>query len=191
MVGLTSLGIGYTISSLTGNKKQKDHAIRYAEAYADSKGLTDAIEADEKLHGGNVVTSRFKKASQIKDTASAAIDLYDMSKGFLKEPSDMIDVKLGFKTKLSPLKKEDLLVKYRDDYENIEKIYESLSKYYHYLSLKNASKAYQYLESFWELPKGAGEVAENLRETMAKELLKFFKAFGDAYELGEDIVKLF
>ena len=191
LAGLTSLGIGYAISAITGNNEQKHLAIKYGEAYGGVSGLTEVLEADEKVNGKSTVTSKFKWVSEKVDTLSAATGLWSDAKGFLDNPASMIDDKLGFKDKLSTLKKADMLDKYQDDYRSWQALYRHLGKDYHYTDLKNINNAYKYLSGYWYLPdRGMEAVAEHEIKTVFESGNKWFKALGDAYDLGGDVADI-
>ncbi len=187
LVGITTLGLGYGISALTGSNETKNLAISYGEAYGGATGLTDALEADEKINGENPVTSLFLKGSKFMDSASAAVGLFSDAKGFLDDPSSMIDGKFGFKDKLGTIKKADMLEKYQDDYRHWQTLYRHLGKDNHYTTLKNISNGYNYLKGFWDIPNGADTVVENGVKTIFESSNKWFKAWGDAYDFGEDV----
>ena len=191
LAGLTSLGIGYAISAITGNNEQKHLVIKYGEAYGGVSGLTEVLEADEKVNGKSTVTSKFKWVSEKVDTLSAATGLWSDAKGFLDNPASMIDDKLGFKDKLSTLKKADMLDKYQDDYRSWQALYRHLGKDYHYTDLKNINNAYKYLSGYWYLPdRGMEAVAEHEIKTVFESGNKWFKALGDAYDLGGDVADI-
>ena len=188
LAGLASLGIGYGISAITGNNEQKHLSIKYGETYGGVSGLTEALDADEKVNGENTVTSSFKWVSEKVDALSAAAGLCSDAKGFLDNPASMFDDKFGFKDKLSTLKKADMLDKYQDDYRTWQALYTRLGKDYHYTDLKNLNNAYKYLKGYWELPdSGMEAVAEHEVKTLFESTNKWFKAWGDAFDFGEDL----
>lgn len=190
LVGLVAaaLGLGYGMSAITGSHEQKHFAIKYAEAYGGASGLTETLEADEKVTGDAFGSSKMKMISEKIDAASAALGLWSDAKRFLDDPSSMIDNKFGFKEKLGTLKKADMIDKYKDDYRSWQALYRKLAKDTKYIKWKNIGNAYKYLEGFWDLPDGGWEaVAEHEDETLFKSNNKWFKALGDAYDFGEDI----
>ncbi|MCI9523507.1 MAG: hypothetical protein HFF01_00430 [Erysipelotrichaceae bacterium] len=190
LFGLTAIGIGYGIDALTGYKEGKNYAITQAEAYSGSKGLTDTLEAEEKVYGKNPVLSGMKRVSQKVDTTSAVLGLYSDAKGFFKDPSKMVDAKFGFKGSLSPLKEADMLSKYQKDYQKWNNLYEILGKDYHYIKMNNISKGYKYLECLWDLPEGDDKVIEVGVQKVFKGSNKWFKSFCDVYDLGETIINV-
>lgn len=187
-VSLATLGLGYGLSACTNNKSMRNEAIGLAESYAGNKGLTDVLETEEKVNGKSVVLSGMKTVSKAADTASAGFGLYDGAKGFLKDPSSMIDIKGGFKTKLKTVKKADMLTKYQDDYRHWQSLYRGIGKTNHYVALKNVSNGYKYLENLWNVSDGWESVTEGAVKTGINSTNKWFKSWGDAYDLGEDIV---
>lgn len=197
LVGLASLGLGYTVSFITGNNEQKHMAIQYGEAYGGASGLTEALEADEKVNGGGGLVSGMKWVSQKIDTASAAVGLWSDAKGFLDDPSSMIDPKLGFnfevvdgnivQGKLKTLKKADMLAEYQEDYRKWQALYRRFGKEYHYVELKNLSKLYKYAEPFWNISEGIDTVLESEKKTFIESSNKWFKAIEDSYDFGEEL----
>lgn len=188
LFGLTVLGIGYGISAITGNNETKHLAINNSEAYGGVSGLTEALEADEKVNGENDVTSGIKWISQKADMLSATVGLWSDAKDFLDKPSSMINDKFGFKDKLPTLKKADMIEEYKDDYRTWLALYRRIGKEYNYTDWKNLNNAYKYLEGYMALPDGGMEaVAEHEAKTLFESTNKWFKAIGDAYDLGEDI----
>lgn len=186
-VGLATLGLGYSISAITGSNEQKHLAITYSEAYGGVSGLTEALEAEETINGEGGIVSDMKFVSEKIDTASDAISLFNDAKGFIDDPSSMIDTKIGFKDKLSTLYKKDMIDEYQKDYHKWQALYRRLGKNSHYTELKNISNGYKYLQSFWDIRDGIDTFFENEIKTFVEGSNKWFKIFGDAYELGDDI----
>lgn len=188
--GLGALGVGCGIAVITGNKETKNYAISYGGAYTGASGLTDTLEAQKKVEGKSGVTSLFLKASKTMDATSAALGLYSDAKGFLEEPSKMIDTNFGF-TKYEPLKKADMVEEYKDDYLHWQALYRHFYKDNHYAIMKNISKGYDYLENGWELlDDGWSAAVEGAGETVIKGFNKWYKAWGDSIELGKDYAEV-
>ncbi len=190
LVGLTSLGLGYFISACTGNKQQKNLAAKYGEAYGGVTGLTGTLEAEEKINGKNLITSFMLKGSKWIDTASAAVGLFGDVKGFLDNPTGMIDMKFGFKDKLGTLKKADMLEKYQGKYRKWQSLYRVFGKDSHYTTMKNISNGYKYLEPLWNLGEGVDTLMEAEGKKIVEGSQKWFETIGDAYEFGEDVAGL-
>ncbi len=190
LVGLASLGIGYGISACTGNKQQKHLAVKYGEAYGGASGLTDTLEAEEEINGKSGVTTFMLNTSKTIDGVSAAVGLFGDAKGFVDDPSDMIDLKFGFKDKLGTLKKADMLEEYQDDYRKWQSLYRTFGKDNHYTTMKNISNGYKYLEPIWDIDEGLDAVIEGEGKKIFEGSQKWFKAIGDGYEFGEDVADL-
>lgn len=172
--GLATLIIGTGIAAITNNKEIKNKAVTISEELSGAKGLTDYLEAEQKTFGkNNPSLSTVKRLSKGVDTASNAVGLYSDVKSFLKDPSKMVDGKLGFETKLE-LKEEGMIEKYKDYYPQLQERYERLVKMNHNLELENMKTFYQYVT-------GEGNIVTNFN--------KWLKSGRDAYDLGEDIAE--
>lgn len=195
LVGLTIVGIGYGIGALTGNTKVKNEAVKYSETYGGASGLTDVLEAEERINGESTVVSGMKKISQTIDTASAAYGLFSDCKDFLEDPKKMVAFDFGFE-KYSPIKKADMVKEYQDDYRKWQSLYRNYVKDNHVIKLKNISNAKDFLDPITGFFSGddkeewtsafGGEGAEAFKKSN-----KWYKALDDAYDLGEDICELF
>lgn len=195
LAGLTVVGIGYGIGALTGSSKVKHEAVKYSEAYGGVSGLTDVLEAEEKVNGEGGFITGMKKVSQTIDAASAAYGLFSDAKDFLENPKKMMDFDFGFK-EYEPIKKADMVKEYQDDYRKWQSLYRNYVKDNHVIELKNISNAKDFLDPItgfftgddkgeWESVVG-GEIAEAFKKSN-----KWFGALEDAYDLGEDICELF
>ena len=195
LAGLAIVGIGYGIGALTNNTKIKHEAVKYSEAYGGASGLTDVLEAEEKINGENVITTGMTKVSQAIDAASAAYGLFSDAKDFLEDPEKMMDFNFGF-TKYSPIKKADMVKEYQDDYRKWQSLYRNYIKDNHVIELKNISNAKDFLDPiigfFTGDDKGEGaSVVGGEGAEAFKKSNKWYKALDDAYDFGEDICELF
>lgn len=187
LVGVTALGLGYGISALTGSNETKHMAIQYGEAYGGSSGLTDTLKAEQEMNGESGVTDFMLKASKTMDNASAAFGLFSSAKGFLEDPTSMLDLKFGFKDKLGTIKKADMLEKYQDNYRTWQSLYRKFGKSTNYTTLKNISNGYKYVSGIWDIKDGADKVFESTAKTAFESSNKWFKSWGDAYDFQEDL----
>lgn len=186
MVGIAALGIGYAASGITGNREMKHEAIKSSEAYGGAEGLTDVLDANEKVNGKSAINTLMKKISQIADISSAGIGLVDDSKGFFEKPSSMVVPDSGIKKELEPLKKKDIIDKYKDGYRYWQSLYRKLGTKAHYVFWNNISKIYKYLDSLWDMMQGRDVAVEGVKKDIAKSN-KIYGSLCDAYETGEDI----
>lgn len=185
MVGVTALGIGFGFSSLD----TRYEALKAGEAYSGAKGLTDVLEAEEEIYGKDTVTDILITASKTVDTVTDTIDMVDTAKTFLESPEKMIDYKFGFSSKMSTIKKADMLEEYQDNYRKYQSLYRRVGKNTNFLVYKNASNAYKFLNSSMSSWANETSVAEGFGKTIVNKGNPWFKAFDDAYELGEEIVE--
>lgn len=183
-VGLTALGMGYGISAINGSNAVKNEAIKQSEAYSGAKGLTDVLEADEKMNGESEIKTLMKKGSQLADSTSTFIDIKNSVKGFVEKPASMVETDFGFNYKMNPLKKADMIGDYKDNYSHWQGIYEKLGKDSHYVMLNNISKGYKYLENLWDIPEGEENVIEGVVETGVKGFNNWYKSLCDCYDFA-------
>lgn len=188
LVGLGSLGL-LLISGK--NKKKKNLAITYSETYSGVKGLSDVIEAEEKINGKNAVTTITKKAAQGIDTLKAGYDIVDGAKSFIKEPTKLeshIDYKFGFKGKYEVVKKKDMIGDFQSDYRKWQSLERNLGKHYHVNTWKNIKNAYSYMEPTWDyFSDGTDEAIDNEAKTITNKFSKVFHQFSDVSSFGEDL----
>lgn len=187
LVGISVIGLGYGVSAISGNNKSLNKTIEYSEAYGGVTGLTELLEAEEKLKGEGGITSGMKKISKKIDNASAAVDICNSAKSFVEDPTSMIDIKFGFNEKLEPLKKADMLDEYKSDYEKWQALYKQIGEDSYYTEVKNISKGYEYMKGIWEASDGTDAVIENEAKTVVSESNKWFEALGKTYDLSKNI----
>lgn len=191
LVGLTVL----VFIPLSGkNKKKKNLAITYSETYSGVKGLSDVMEAEEKINGKSAVTTFTKKAAQGIDTFKAGYDLVDGAKSFIKEPTKLssnIDYKFGFKGKYEVVKKKDMIEKYQTNYRSWQGLERHLGNHYHVNTIKNLKNGYSFLEPAWDTITDGTDVAiDNEAKTITSKFSKVYHQFSDASSLGEDVNSL-
>ena len=189
LAGLASIGLGYAIGGITGNTKIKNEAVKYGEAYGGATGLTDALKADEKINGEGGFVTFMRKPSEKIDAASAACSLFGDAKDFLDDPGNMVDGKFGF-SGYSPIKKADMLDKYQDDYRKWQSVYRNYVKDNHVTTWKNVSKAKGFLDPLIDKAFGGDVAPEDYAKPIVEKSQKWFKACGDAWDLGEDIAEI-
>lgn len=183
-VGSNLVGLFCLFSFATGNANIRESLLSYTEPFAGVKGLTDALEADEKVNGKNVVTSSIKWLSKKIDALDAGYHLVKDLSGFMDNPSSMIDTNLGLKEEYKPIQKADMLQKYQKDgtWRTYQNLYRKLYKNYNYSGLSKIKKIYGYLESLWELPNGADVVVEKTTEKVVSGFAKIEKSASDLYD---------
>lgn len=189
LVGLASLGLGYAIGGISGNTNVKNEAVKYSEAYGGASGLTDALKAEEEINGEGGLITGMRKVSETIDTASAAYGLFSDCKDFLESPEKMMDFDFGFK-EYSPIKKADMIEEYQDDYRKWQSLYRNYVKDNHVIELKNISNAKSFFDPVIDYSFGDTEALNDHGKAALEKSNKWYKAFGDAYDLGEDISEL-
>ena len=187
--GLASLGLGYAIGGISGNTKVIHESVKYSEAYGGASGLTDALKADEEVNGEGGFITGMRKVSETVDTADAAYGLFSDCKDFLKKPEKLMDFGFGFKG-YKPIEKADMVEKYQDDYRKWQSLYRNFVKDNHVIGLKNISNAKSFFDSAIDYTFGDTEALNDHGKAAVEKSNKWFKAFGDAYDLGEDISEL-
>ena len=80
-----------------------------------------------------------------------------------------------------------MLEKYQDNYRTWQSLYRKFGKSTNYTTLKNISNGYKYVSGLWNFRDGAEAVVESGVKTTFESTQTWFKAWGDAYELGEDL----
>ena len=189
LVGLASLGLGYAIGGISGNTNVKNEAVKYSEAYGGASGLTDALKADEEVNGEGGLITGMRKVSETIDVASDAYGLFSDCKDYLESPEKMMDFDFGFK-EYSPIKKADMVDKYQDDYRKWQSLYRNYVKDNHVIELKNISNAKSFFDPVIDYGFGDTEALNDHGKAALEKSNKWYKAFGDAYDLGEDISEL-
>lgn len=190
LVGLASLGLGYAIGGIFGNTKVIHESVKYSEAYGGASGLTDTLKAEEKLNGGEGgLITEMRKVSERIDVASDAYDLFSICKGFVESPETMIDFNFGFE-KYSPIKKEDMLKGYQDTYRKWQSLYRNYVRNYKVIELKNISNAKDFFDAVVDTISEESEELDEIGKAAMEKSNRWFKAFGDSYDLGVDICEL-
>lgn len=189
LVGLASLGLGYAIGGISGSTNIKNEAVKYSEAYGGAKGLTDTLKAEEEINGEGGLITGMRKVSEGIDATSAAVGLFSDCKDFFENPEKMMDFDFGFK-EYSPIKKADMLEKYQGDYRQWQSLYRNYVKDNHVIELKNISNAKSFFDPVIDYAFGDSEALDNHGKAILEKSNKWYKAFGDAYDLGEDISEL-
>ena len=189
LAGLASLGIGYAIGGISGNTKVIHESVKYSDAYGGASGLTDVLKAEEEVFGADGFTTGMRKVSETIDTASAAYGLFSDCKDFLESPEKMMDFDFGFK-EYSPIKKADMIEEYQDDYRKWQSLYRNYVKNNHVIELKNISNAKSFFDPVIDYTFGDTEALNDHGKAALEKSNKWYKAFGDAYDLGEYIGEL-
>ena len=101
----------------------------------------------------------------------------------------MMDFDFGFK-EYSPIKKADMVDKYQDDYRKWQSLYRNYVKDNHVIELKNISNAKSFFDPVIDYAFGDTEALNDHGKAALEKSNKWYKAFGDDYDLGEDISEL-
>lgn len=189
LVGLAAVGLGYAIGGLTDSTKVIHEAVKSSEAYGGVSGLTEVLEAEEKLNGEGGMTTILRKGSHTIDTVSAGCSLVKDMKDFLDDPSEMMDLNFGFKG-YKKVAKVDMLEKYQEDYRKWQALYRRTVKANHAVEIKNLSNLKGFLDPFIDAGWGDSEAQGNVGKAPVEKSNKWFKAIGDGYDFGEDIAEI-
>ena len=150
LIATAGNGFLYVIAALTNDTANKEYVVEQSRPYAGKTTLAGALEADAEINNQGWFEKTLYKGATFLDTVNTAYSLTTSLKSFVQKPSDMIDIKLGFKTKLKGVTKAEMTKKFAKNYRKYQKIYRHLGKHYHYVALSNIKNGYKYVKNIYE-----------------------------------------
>lgn len=182
LIGLTS---GFAM--IGHDSYNKEYWLSSTSPYAGVSGLTETLEADIKANGKNPVTSFMLGLSKKMDFVNGVCSIADMGISIFKNPGKIFDKKFGFTFDVKGFKKTDIIfnnlfinnITSKKNWIKYQGIYYRLQKYYKYVDIKNAKKAFDYAINFIN------------RETSAEGVAKSIIKNSPYYKIIEKIISVY
>ena len=168
---------------MTGNTGFSGNALESSSEYIDVDGMTEFIEADEKINGKNTVSTVIKYTSKTADTIDSVHTIYTGAKSIKKDPSKMLPDYTFQKHEV--LEKKDMYDKYKSNYRKWQSLYNEYEK--DSIVFSNGKKMYKYCSTLVETIENRIE-GINPYDPSAKEFIKKSKLY-DIFSNGNDILE--
>ena len=154
---------------------EKENNLGKAEAYADVSSLSEALEADIKSDGSNIVTSLLLKLTHILDAFDGAYGIFNDVTDILEDKSlnSLVDPNFGF-DRIKPLKKSNFSKKLVDsgEWKTYQKLHKHLIKNRQYVILSRLKTIIKYAKILFETD------ADKAEEFLHELFSSFFEPSG-------------
>lgn len=118
--GLVGVGVA-AVALMAGNAGLSGKALDLASPYVGVDGLTEAVEAEEKVNGESGVTKVLKYTSKTLDVVDAVDKIYSGCKDIIEDPTKILpDFEFG---EHKTLKEADMYQEYQKNYRKWESLY--------------------------------------------------------------------